>query len=187
MFIYLFIFIYVLSASERRILFKYGFCDIFLSTFAAKLIDMFEARMQQFDILACLQMPRIFKTDHIITKEIYDDYALVEYKLENHISMDNLLELLDDQTEIILLYHNVPSKDVDFGQSCCAYSNPRYCHMLKFNSHTNGAGLCTSIYVTIYSSLEYMYIALQHEVQLIMTKGKCDYMRSGKGLLADFF
>lgn len=148
---------------------------------------MFEALMQQFDILACLQMPRIFKTDHIITKEIYDDYALVEYRLENHISMGNLLELLDDQTEIILLYHNVPSKDVDFGQSCCAYSNPRYSHMLKLNAHTDGMGLCTSIYVTIYSSLEYMYIALQHEAQLILTKGKCDYIRSGKALLTDFF
>jgi hypothetical protein len=48
-------------------------------------------------------------------------------------------------------------------------------------------GLCTSIYVTIYSSLEYMYIALQHEAQLILTKGKCDYIRSGKALLTDFF
>ena len=64
------------------------------------------------------------------------------------------MNLLEDEMEMILLYHHIPSTQTVFGHSCCAYSNPAFGRMFKINAKTNSAGLVDLINVTIFGSLE---------------------------------
>lgn len=93
--------------------------------------------VEQFKMLATLQMPSLVKPSMMVSSELEDDYTLLTYKLPNPMPIDELIDEMEDQMELILLYHMVPSKDTDFGHCYCSYSNPRFEHMFKLNSSTD--------------------------------------------------
>lgn len=128
--------------------------------------------VKQFKMLASLQMPNLVKPSMLVSSELEDDYALLTYKLPNPMPIDELIDEMEDQMELILLYHMVPSKDTEFGHRCCSYSNPRFEHMFKLNSSTDEHGMCNTVDVTVYASLEYMCEELRSELRRISTKGK---------------
>ena len=143
--------------------------------------------VEQFKMLAILQMPSLVKPSMMVSSELEDDYALLTYQLPNPMPIDELIDEMEDQMELILLYHMVPSKDTEFGHCCCSYSNPRFEHMFKLNSSTDEHGMCNTVDVTVYASLEYMCEELRDELRRISTKGKMLYDRTESKVLLDFF
>lgn len=143
--------------------------------------------VEQFKMLASLQMPDILNPVRMIASELEDDYALLTYRLPQPMLIDDLIDEMEDQMELILLYHMVPSKETMFGHCCCSYSNPRFEHMFKFNSSTDEQGLCNTIDVTVYDSLEYMCEELRSELKRISSRGNMLYDRTDSRVLLDFF
>ena len=88
--------------------------------------------------------------------------------------------------ELILLYHYLPSTSTDFGQKCCAYSNPRFGRMYKLNATANGNIECDTLYVTLYDSLEIMGCELREELLKVIKNGNVLFARSEEELLRDF-
>ena len=97
-----------------------------------------------------------------------------------------LIDELEDQMELILLYHYLPSTSTDFGQKCCAYSNPRFGRMYKLNATANGNIECDTLYVTLYDSLEIMGCELREELLKVIKNGHMLFARSEEELLRDF-
>ena len=62
---------------------------------------------------------------HIVYDD-YDDYALLTFSLESPMSMDEVLECLEDQTELNILYHVSGIGAAPGSQHCCAYASPAY-------------------------------------------------------------
>ena len=64
------------------------------------------------------------------------------------------MDILEDDMELIMLYHHIPSQHTKFGQASCAYSNPSFGQMFKVNVMTDGNEMVNAVKVTIYDSLE---------------------------------
>ena len=61
----------------------------------------------------------------------YDDYVLLTFQLNTPFTIEEVMDMLEDEMEMIILYHHIPSHQTEFGHSCCAYSNPSFGRMFK--------------------------------------------------------
>ena len=93
---------------------------------------------------------------------------------------------IEDDMELITLYHHIPTHADKFGHSTCAYSNPAFGQMFKMNCKTDADGKVNSILVTIYDSLEQMYGELCLDLDLHSKSGTFKYKKNKDDLLMDF-
>ena len=97
-----------------------------------------------------------------------------------------VMDMLEDDMELIVLYHHIPMQDEPFGHSTCAYSNPSFGQMFKVNAKTDSDGKVHTVLVTIYDSLEQMYGDLCLDLQLHSKSGKLKYQKNKEDILIDF-
>ena len=97
---------------------------------------------------------------------IYDEYILLEFNFPQAFSLEDIMNMFEDQMELIILYHMVPSTSTSFGHCCCAYTNPAFGHMYKMNVMIDGNGLVNRVTVTIFDSLEFMGGDLCNDLEL---------------------
>lgn len=147
---------------------------------------MQKEQIDRFITLASLEMPTLIAEHFFQGAEIYEDYALLTFGLPKAYPMEELIDELEDQMELVLLYHHVPSSDTPFGQQCCAYSNPRFGHMFKMNVQADDRVECDTLYVTLYDSLEVMGSELREELLRVLASGKTLYALKEEDLLKDF-
>ena len=147
---------------------------------------MQKEQIDRFVTLASLQMPALVSQSLFQGAEVYEDYALLTFRLPKVYPIEELIDELEDQMELELLYHHVPSKDTPFGQRCCAYSNPRFGHMHKLNAQADDRMECDTLHVTLYDSLEVMGSELREELTRVMKGGKLLYAVTEEELLKDF-
>ena len=95
-------------------------------------------QIDRFVTLAGLEMPALISPGKFQGAEIYEDNAVLTFLLPKVYPLEELIDELEDQMELILLYHYLPSTATNFGQKCCAYSNPRFGRMYKLNATANG-------------------------------------------------
>ena len=148
---------------------------------------MLREYVEQFKILAPLQMPQLIDPKLLEDTECTDDYALLTFSLPQKLDIEEVLDLFEDCMELILFYHLVPTNATAYGQVACAYSNPQFGHMYKLNAISDDEGNCTSIYATIYASLEYMGEELRRELQRQSKRGHFTYQLSEDRLMSNFF
>ena len=139
--------------------------------------------IKQFKIFAPLQMPELISSKSLETEEIYENSAQLTYVLTVPMTMERLLDIIEDANELILFYH-MQSDSTQFGQRCCAFSLPNLGHMYKINVISDDQGMCSEVYVTIYESLEYMGIMLREELALVAEKGRCAYKLPEENFIA---
>jgi hypothetical protein len=73
------------------------------------------------------------------------------------------------------------------GEQCCAYSDPTFDFIYKVNCITDDSGMCDTIYVTLYDSLEMLGIEVQNELEEQTSKsGEVVFARSMSDVLRDF-
>jgi hypothetical protein len=83
----------------------------------------------------------------------------------NYENSNDLLDILDETMELVILYHVIPSDATVMGEQCCAYSDPTFDFIYKVNCITDDSGMCDTIYVTLYDSLEMLGIEVQNELE----------------------
>ena len=138
-------------------------------------------------MLASLEMPNLIVSTLFQGAELSDESTLLTFSLPQKYLLEELIDELEDQMELILLYHHIPSEDTIFGHHCCAYSNPHFGHMYKINATTNGKGMISTVHVTIYDSSEFMYGDLCNDIKLNSTTGYFKFRREKAEILANFF
>ena len=114
------------------------------------------------------QLPQLIHKSWMKKPIIYDEY------------------MFEDQMELIILYHMVPSTSTSFGHCCCAYTNPAFGHMYKMNVMIDGNGLVNRVTVTIFDSLEFMGGDLCNDLELHAKTGSFKYRQNKFEVLSYF-
>ena len=133
-----------------------------------------------------LQLPKLMDTHKMEQPEYYQDYALIVFPVATPLLLEEVMDMLEDEMEMIILYHHIPSFATPFGHSCYAYSNPAFGRMFKINAKTNESGLVDRITVTIYESLEYMSADVCLDLELHARTGHFKYRKPKDEVLLAF-
>ena len=88
-----------------------------------------------------MQMPALMSRANYAGAEIFDGMAVLEFKLPKPCDVGDLLDEFDDQMELIILYHVIPSEATVMGHRCCAYSNPSFDYLYKVNGISDDNGI----------------------------------------------
>ncbi|MCD7940613.1 MAG: hypothetical protein LUH50_11465 [Bacteroides intestinalis] len=117
---------------------------------------MITLKRAKFESIAKLTMPEFFDTKNVVETELLDDWEKYAYHPDKPLTLDRVMDILEEQNDILLLYHFIPSKAILCSRSCCGISNPKMERMIKITATTDDRGLCDTIHLTIYNSLEIM-------------------------------
>ena len=147
---------------------------------------MNKTAIDRFCRMASLELPELIEVGHLESADDYDDYVLLTFSLENQMSMDEVLDCLEDQTELNVLYHVGGIGATPGCQHCCAYASPEYDNMYKVNAQSDGTGAVDTLYVYVYSSLEVMLESLKDDIRLHDGMGETLCMMPLSRLIADF-
>lgn len=83
-------------------------------------------QIDRFVTIASMEMPGLISPSEFKGAEIHEDSALLTFLLPKIYNVEELIDEIEDQMELVLLYHHIPTRDAFFGQKCCAYSNPDF-------------------------------------------------------------
>ena len=132
------------------------------------------------------QLPQLIHKSWMKKPIIYDEYVLLEFSFPQAFSLEDIMNMFEDQMELIILYHMVPSTSTSFGHCCCAYTNPAFGHMYKMNVMIDGNGLVNRVTVTIFDSLEFMGGDLCNDLELHAKTGSFKYRQNKFEVLSYF-
>ena len=132
------------------------------------------------------QLPQLIHKSWMKKPIIYDEYILLEFNFPQDFSLEDIMNMFEDQMELIILYHMVPSTSTSFGHCCCAYTNPAFGHMYKMNVMIDGNGLVNRVTVTIFDSLEFMGGDLCNDLELHAKTGSFKYRQNKFEVLSYF-
>ena len=132
------------------------------------------------------QLPQLIHKSWMKKPIIYDEYILLEFNFPQAFSLEDIMNMFEDQMELIILYHMVPSTSTSFGHCCCAYTNPAFGHMYKMNVMIVGNGLVNRVTVTIFDSLEFMGGDLCNDLELHAKTGSFKYRQNKFEVLSYF-
>lgn len=132
------------------------------------------------------QLPQLIHKSWMKKPIIYDEYILLEFNFPQAFSLEDIMNMFEDQMELIILYHMVPSTSTSFGHCCCAYTNPAFGHMYKMNVMIDGNGLVNRVTVTIFDSLEFMGGDLCNDLELHAKTGSFKYRKNKFEVLSYF-
>ena len=132
------------------------------------------------------QLPQLIHKSWMKKPIIYDEYILLEFNFPQAFSLEDIMNMFEDQMELIILYHMVPSTSTPFGHCCCAYTNPAFGHMYKMNVMIDGNGLVNRVTVTIFDSLEFMGGDLCNDLELHAKTGSFKYRQNKFEVLSYF-
>lgn len=132
------------------------------------------------------QLPQLIHKSWMKKPIIYDEYILLEFNFPQAFSLEDIMNMFEDQMELIILYHMVPSTYTSFGHCCCAYTNPAFGHMYKMNVMIDGNGLVNRVTVTIFDSLEFMGGDLCNDLELHAKTGSFKYRQNKFEVLSYF-
>ena len=145
-----------------------------------------EEIIYKFEIAMSLMAPGIINTDGIEENVLFDDRAVVRYKLQRPIPIEEIMDQLEEIDRLVLLYYLVQNKESDKGRSCSFYSDSKQGHMYRIDFYTERDGLCHVITVIFFTSLEYMYQDIIREHGRIQKHGNLEYLRQERKVITDF-
>lgn len=133
-----------------------------------------------------LQLPQLLDVTTMEKPQFYDDYVLLSFPIAGQYDLEEVMDILEDDIELVILYHHIPSSSTTFGRSACAYSNPAFGQMFKMNAKVGGTGKVDRIDVTVYDSLEFMCSDICLDLKLHERSGFFKYRKNKEELLAEF-
>ena len=122
-------------------------------------------QIDNFRALAPIRLPGITEHEGLEYIDDYDDYALLTYQLPKPVRIQDLLDQLEDNMGLNILYHCRTSCSESSPQHCCAYSSPTFEAMYKFNAQTGPDGMVSILYVYVFESLEVMLEFLKEDLR----------------------
>lgn len=140
----------------------------------------------KFELTMSLMTSGIIDRDKVKESAVYDDKAIVRYGLSKPLSIQEIIDMLDDNDNVVMLYNFIQRKDSQVGRSCSYYSDSRRGPMYRIDFYTERDGKCHNITVIFFTSLEYMYQDIIREHGRIQLHGKLEYLRPERKVIADF-
>lgn len=103
-----------------------------------------------------LTMPELFDTNNVKEIELLPSWEKYTYFLSTAMPLEQIMDIIDEQYNLMFLYHFIPSRSIYCGHTCCFVSTPEADHMVKITASTDDSGLCDRVHLTIYHSIENM-------------------------------
>lgn len=148
--------------------------------------DSMEETIHKFEINMSLIAPGIINTDGIEENVLYDDRAVVRYKLQHPMEIGEIIDRFDNIDRLVMLYYFIQRRDSQIGRSCSYYSDNKHGPMYRIDFYTERDGKCHNITVIFFTSLEYMYQDIIREHGRIQLHGRMEYLRQERKVIADF-
>lgn len=145
-----------------------------------------QKEVEDFIRIAPLILPELLGDVNPGETDYDDEVAVIPYTLKSQYDIEEVMDFLEDQMEMTILYHFVPSTHTTYGHQCCAYSDVRFGHMFKIHAVTDEHGLIGSLTVTVFSSLEIMATNLMSDIDSHEKRGRFLYKRTKQQLLVEF-
>lgn len=82
--------------------------------------------LKDFMTFVPLQLPQLLDVTTMEEPQFYGDYVLLTFPLHDPYDLEEVMDMLEDDMELIVLYHHIPMQNEPFGHSTCAYSNPSF-------------------------------------------------------------
>ena len=136
--------------------------------------------------MAPILLPDLFTDAKIGEADMDDETATIPCQLLKSHDMEDVMNIFEDQMELTILYHFVPSLQTNFGHQCCAYSNVNFGDMYKIHASTNASGLVDTLTVTMYSSMETMCTDLLEDLDRHEGRGMFKYRIPKETILVEF-
>lgn len=147
---------------------------------------LLQKEVEDFLRISPLILPELLGDAKIGKTDYDDEMAVIPVTLKAKFDLEEVMDFLEDQMELTILYHFVPSTHTTYGHQCCAYSDVRFGHMYKIHAVTNESGLVESLTVTVFSSLEVMATNLMGDIESHEKRGKFLHKRTKQQLLVEF-
>lgn len=145
--------------------------------------------IERFMESGALKLPDIIKPrlENRAAREVYDDYALLDFRLPEALALKDFCNELGESYGTIELYRHCRSENTDYGQSVCAFQEPGTGVMFQLCATTNSCGKITEVDVKLFFSLERMLAELRDTLRrATMQSGKFAYRISEEELLSYF-
>ena len=139
---------------------------------------MIQEEIEQFKMLAPAILPELFDSVSIAETDIDEESATISYALSHQYDLEDVMDKFEDQMELTILYHFIPSAHTDFGHQCCAYS--------EIHASTNASGKVETLTVTVYDSLDAMCTDLMEDLDRHENRGKFVHKVPKEDLLVEF-
>lgn len=149
-------------------------------------MDIFRKEIDNFQALAPLLLPKLVRTDRLEGIEEFEDYAMLTYSLAKPISIQRMMDDMEDEMGLNILYHVRTYENRREGQHCCSYATPTSGQMYKFNAQTGRDGQVHTLYVYIFTSLEIMLECLKDDLLAHEGTGVFQTKMSYPRLISDF-
>lgn len=149
-------------------------------------MNMLQHFLDDFLQLVPLQLPKLLDANAMEEPQFFNDYVLLHFPLSEAYDLEEIMDMFEDDMELIMLYHHIPTNPSPFGHSACAYSNPAFGHMFKIYAQTESDGKVRELTVTIYDSLELMSGDLCLDLNLHAKQGRFKYQRHKIDVMFDF-
>ncbi len=140
----------------------------------------------KFELTMSLMTSGIIDRDKVVDSAVFDDKAIVQYGLREPLPIQEIIDMLDDNDNVVMLYNFIQRTDSQVGRSCSYYSDSRRGPMYRIDFYTERDGKCHTITVIFFTSLEYMYQDIIREHGRIQLHGKLEYLRPERKVIADF-
>lgn len=115
---------------------------------------MITKEVNKFMALAPLMLPKLIDSKKCAEPDITEDSAFLYFTLEESFPIGCVMDMLDDDMDLLLLYHGT-SKTNPKIHHCCFFANPKLGQsMYKVNMVSLTNGFVDGITVTIYDSLD---------------------------------
>lgn len=115
---------------------------------------MITNEVNKFLVLAPLIFPKLIDKKNCLEPDITEESAILYFTLDEHLPIGCVMDLLDNDMELLLLYHGT-SKAHPKVHHCCFFASPKAGKsMYKINIVTRDNGFAEGISVTIYDSID---------------------------------
>lgn len=115
---------------------------------------MISKEVNKFMALAPLILPKLIDSKKCVEPDISEDSAILFFTLEEEFPIGCVMDMLDDDMEMLLLYHGTSKADPKI-HHCCFFTSPRLGQsMYKVNMVSQTNGFVEGISVTIYDSID---------------------------------
>lgn len=126
---------------------------------------MFDKQIEDFIELTADLIPGMFEKTSLGKCEVHDYYAVIEFKLEDRLSKDDVLDMLEDNMEMTIMYVHHRSMSTDTGISICAYSDHSFDDKFAIHAITDADGLVHHITATLFFSVDVMMNHLVEDLE----------------------
>lgn len=115
---------------------------------------MITKEVNKFMALAPLVLPRLIDSKKCAEPDITEDSAILYFSLEEKFPIGCVMDMLDDDMDLLLLYHGTSKTDSNI-HHCCFFASPKLGQsMYKVNMVSQPNGFIDGISVTIYDSID---------------------------------